>query len=202
MGIIRGAKGLSVTGGLPVWEPVILGDVPALRLISSMLAATSIEIATLVIALIAAIGAVTSAAFAGVLASRAEHRSWQRDLRQQLFSASIKLADDLLYDSVPNLYRYIMEDGAPDQAKEDALVSSVVDDANALRRSIADVQTFGSKNVTAAGRVLVSNNLRLLALAIDADRTQTQLDDDLTAARDAFNQYREAIRQSLRIADD
>src|SRR5271154_3978440 len=128
-------------------------------MINGMLAATPIEIATLVVALIAAIGAVISAAFAGVLASRAEHRSWQRDLRQQLFSASIKLADDLLYDSVPNLYRYIMEDGAPDQAKEDALVSSMVDDGDALRRSIADVQTFGTKNVTTAGRDLVSKNL-------------------------------------------
>jgi len=133
--------------------------------------------------------------------ARLSPRGWQRDLRQQLYSDSIKTADALINGTIPKLYRYIMADDAPDQLKEDALSASVVDDVENLRRVIADVETFGSRDVATAGRFLTDKSQRLLELAIDNDRTQEQMDVGLAAARHAFQGYRGAIRRSLRIAD-
>ncbi|HTU37860.1 MAG TPA: hypothetical protein VMF35_07565 [Acidimicrobiales bacterium] len=170
---------------------------------SGVLAATAIQIATLVVALVAAFGALVAAIFSGIFTSRSEHRTWQRNLRQQIYGDSVKTGESYLFETTPDLFKYITrDDDSHVREEEDALVDAMIADADDLRRTVSDISSFGSRKVAASATLLLIQSVRLLNVVSDNGRTRSQMDEALDAARAAFRDHREAIRKSLRISDD
>jgi hypothetical protein len=139
---------------------------------------SGIQIWTLVLAGLAVVASIAGTFVSAHLSARSEHDIWQRDLRIQLYAELASTAEAF----IDLLMKY------PPATFEEKLIAN----SNLLRK-LADVETYGSKDVRKAAKAMFD------ALAInlpgDSFESRSEAEDSLTA-------YRSAVRSSLEIDDD
>jgi hypothetical protein len=139
---------------------------------------SGIQIATLIVAILAVLASLGGAYLNSRLSERSEHRTWQRDLRNQYYSA--------LDDEVQNFKLTIAKSPAPTQQEK-------FEAFYLLYPKISNVTTYGTVSI----RDAAFNMFKELSVAavIDSPRDNAdQIDEAITS-------YREEVRRSLKFDD-
>jgi len=140
---------------------------------------TGIEIATLIVAILAVLSTIAGIFISANLNSRSEHRTWKRDLRSQYYSA--------LDDEVQNLRRTIAKSPSPSELeKREAFYL--------LYPKISNVTTYGTVSVRDAAFSMFKE-LSVAAVMESPWVNGDQIDE-------AIASYREAVRGSLKLDDE
>jgi hypothetical protein len=141
---------------------------------------TGIQVATLIVAILAVVASIGGILVSSHLSSRAEHRSWKRDLRSQYYSA--------LDDEVQTLK--LMLGQSPPPTRDQKLAAFY-----RLYPLIANVTTYGTVSVRDAAFTMFKE----LSILVVIDSLASGQADEIDTA---ITNYREAVRKSLRFDDN
>lgn len=164
---------------------------------------TKIEVATLVIAAIAALASILGVIINAVLAKRHNHRIWLRDLRVQIYSQTIESAER--FSSALGKYSLSVPDATKGEAARKDFFSEHVDEvtvpADVLANLISDVSTFGSIKVRDAG-IEFDKTVAKCLKKVEAHDGCDYRSDEYKAMRIGLDGFRSAVRDSLEVSPE
>ncbi len=169
-------------------------------------AASMIQVWTLVVAGVAAAAGLIGIFYNAYSTRKAEHETWQRDLRLRLYSECSNQADVLLKAIIA------LQIDLPDALRHGP-GSRVSDLQLELGNKVSEIETFGATRVAEAGRALIDGfgettraQLALVVASREVNRGQNGQSKEefyaglrlVTACRGDFLQ---AVRESMKISD-
>jgi hypothetical protein len=162
------------------------------------IATSAVQSWTLGIASVAAVAGIAGVVFTAVFAKRSEHETWQRDVRLRLYSACSEAGERYSQE----FSHYLTSRG--NEAKADVVASGgrIGELDNELRLRVEEVRCFGSDSVASAAHDVGLSYDALLVANTTPPWDKERVRVALNAADQSVDDFRKAVRASMKITKE